>query len=220
MNTLKCARFILLATRKRVLRRVVPAGILWIAAVLYLHSSFAFVETPVLAVLLFMPTFVAIFTFDACERVPQLYVVLPQRRVNFVRAVYFTYLLLTAGCLIVGLIVSLIFHTRGISYSWFLPIVGAMFFVFVTMTAILLPIAFKLGYSRIQYVFVVFVFIAGFAQARLMELLSRGVSPGSLLADISKLNSLILLLLFVVAGLVCLIVSYRISTRIYEHKDI
>lgn len=222
MNTLRCSRFIYLALRPY-LKRVLPVlAVLFIvmASMASSNSSPVNTEISVLVALFFISAFLCMYTFYVRDKAPQLFLALPQRRSDFVKAVYFCYLVLTTAEFLIGPVTSLILHARGTSGSGFPFFLGLIFFAFVVMIAIEVPIAFKVGYAKSQVIFVALMWIISFVPTMLSKFFTKLSLFEVLQKHTTQIANPMLTVGFIVVALAALAVSYGISTQIYQSKDI
>ncbi|MBB6732072.1 ABC-2 transporter permease [Cohnella zeiphila] len=223
MNTLKCSRFIYLAMRPLIKRMLFILVIPFIPIVTSAFSSNgmpAYAVVGVLLILLVLSMFLSIYTFYASDKIPQLFIVLPQQRVDFVRGIYLNYLFLISGTIVIDLLVFLIFRIKNNNDLGFPFLLGLIFFILVFITATVLPIAFKVGYAKLQTIFMA----AMLAVSVLPTVLSKFLNEESILQwaeeNASQLDNPTVILGFVLAAVAGLAASYQISKKVYNKRDI
>ncbi len=223
MNAIKSAWFIFVAIKpyiKRIL--LLPVIFLVFLATTALTSTGSLENA---SLYLFIGLFLfsglqSAYVFYASDRVPQLFIVLPQRRVDFVRGVYLSYLLLAAADLVIGLAVLLLMRLSGAPDPGLLFFLGLIFCLFALIMSIELPVAFKVGYARMQVVFIFAVLLIGLVPTLLTQVFHQTSILVWALSHPTLLDNPLSFLGLLAAGLAGLTGSYLVSAWIFENKDI
>jgi len=221
MGALKASRFIFMATKSYYKRFLVPPIILIIAIVaLASQSSPTFVGSFVLVILFFLSSLLCVYPFYACDKVPQLYSALPQRRVDLVKGIYLNYLMFLAFDLVIALILLSVLHMIGLMVSGLLFLLGLMLSVFSLIMGVELPIMFQIGYAKIQMLFNLVYIVMGFFPMMFVEAFHKQASIFWLLNHRAQLDNPLYLIGFICVAAILLAISYRISSLVYQKKDI
>jgi len=220
-STLKASRFIFMATKSYYKRFLVPPVIFIIAIVaIASQSSPAFVGSFVFVILFFLSSLLCVYPFYACDKVPQLYSALPQRRVDLVRGIYLNYLMFLSCDLVIGLAILSVFHVIGVTVSGLFFLLGLMLSVFSLIMGVELPVMFQIGFAKIQMLFNLVYFIMGFFPIMLVETFHEQAAIVWLLTHRAQLDNPLYFIGFILAAAIFLTISYRISLLVYRKKDI
>ncbi len=220
MNMLRCSWLIYLAMRTYATRLIIIVAIMFIPAMATFsrggtNSSEALILVSLLG---FIPGLWVLYTFYMWEKAPRLFLVLPQRRLDFVRAVYFNYLVLTVGTLAMDVVAYFMVQHYGRPPAGFFFPLALVVAGIVVLISIAIPLAFKLGYAKIQAGLLVPIFIP-VLMTPLSRFLSHVTIFQSLVGHLVRLSHTTLMAGMVMLAGAALIVSYNTATRTYLQKD-
>lgn len=210
----------LLSLRSYLLRQI---GLILLASIAISIGMCNFAMMPLAVITCFMLTMVSCFTVDECAKWNSFALTLPVERHDIVSAKYVLFL----GGLIVSALVSgivsacfstLLFQTGS---KELLIISGAFCIVLIPMFCIFLPLLIKLGVEKarvcMMLVFLIpfFVFFVAMQSYDFATAVFGGMLPFSLTVGQMVLWAGIALVVLAV----CVMVSYRISVKLYAAKE-
>lgn len=212
MSALKCVRLDLIVVRQYS-KEFIFALVIMPALYFLSNQQFALVLSLLfIEMLLFWS-----YLFMAAEKCETLYFSLPQKKSDIVKARYLFGAVATAICLIMGVLMTLCSQPSD-KRSEFIFIICFLSFFVLFMISVQAPVLFRFGYAKVRNLMIlsvvipiiVFAIISKGSIRQLMEF-----SDGSP----KYISYPILWALCLMAGVLCLIVSYFISKRIYVNRD-
>lgn len=223
-NTMKASRFILMTT-KSYLKRILLPFFLMFSIVLAMmsrmsHHGIQMLCFLVLALLFFMPGLFSAYSFSACDKVPQVFCVLPQKRKDLVRAFYLNFILLISGAFVIGIGVFTVFQRVGVKTDGFLFLLGLLFALFSLVSSVQLPLLLQLGYAKIQLIFNLIYVGIGYLPAILIQMFRQQTAIIWMIGHRRQLDNPLYIVGFILSALLFLLISYRISIKVYQRKDI
>lgn len=171
----------------------------------------------------FMPIFLSIimmmssFSYDEFNKADAYISTLPKGRKNAVKAKYLATLLLLGSASLVTFILSLLMEIRNNSFAlvniWETTI-GCLFAA-IFIQAIIYPLIYKFGIEKSR----IGLFVGAFGIAAIFTIISKLNIKVSLPTNLELLLNQYALYLMILAVLVLLLLSYKISEHIYLRKE-
>jgi hypothetical protein len=222
-SMLKASRFIFMVAKPYYRRFLLPMIFIIVIVVTALQtsqSSPVFVCGFAFLLLFFLSMLMCVYPFYASDRVPQVFSVLPQRKVDLVRGIYFNYLTFLTCVLLIGLAVLSIFRIADVSASGLLFVLGIMCVFVSLILGIELPVIFQIGFAKIQMLFNLIYVVIGFLPTILIKTFHQESNVAWLLSHRAQLDNPLYFGGCIVATVLLIAVSYRISLTVYRRKDI
>ncbi len=161
-------------------------------------------------------TFLSTFSYDEYNKWNAYAITMPTGRKSIVKAKYIATMLMIIFSIIITILLQIIigFKQNSINYLEIFTVMLGIFFAIIIMISILYPFIFKFGIEKAR----IALFIGIFGTIGIIELLTKSVNiniPSNLLTILNNYWLLILIILSVST----ILISYKISEKIYLNKD-